>query len=373
MAGAEIPEIPGMNINDLMGLFNGLFGTNSTTTGTDGSPQGAAASMAFLAPLLSQFFSSDFSPEAAARDSQGSINLIMQQAMESGLVPILGGENASGGYNGTTAALLKNDLASRTAAQGAAQLAQVKSQYAGQKNAQATLIISLINALTNASRTRTSSTNNQGLLNNPNAQKAAAAAGLAEMARRAAQAASKDAGGKKPSKSPNKGPKQDTGGGQQQSDEQALNDIAREMGYGAGDKDDPNEVLTSSPTQETDQELIDRSGLNEYSDAIANRQDESSDPNYDPYDFMGNMGQDQPGEGGGQDTSGDINFDQLDPFDPVDTSGMDLPDITDLFGDNSLDNTSSDFDFTDMDFLDTTSPDFTLDDSGFDFGDFGED
>lgn len=203
MAGeGEIPESSLFgDLGDLIPLLNSLFGTEQNQSVTENSPEGQAAAQQLMPILMQMLTSQDFSQEAAGRDAQGQVDMIIKQMLEGGIPNILNAENVSGGYAGTTAALLKNDLASRAAGEGANRIASVRNQYAGQRNAQSTLLIQLINAMTNANRVRNTSNNNQGLVQNSNAQRAAGLAALAAMA-----------GNKKP-KPPKKPPEMGGGGG----------------------------------------------------------------------------------------------------------------------------------------------------------------
>src|SRR5258706_13508228 len=116
-----IPEVsPFGDINSLMELLKGIFGTAGNTSENQSSPEGLAATMALFQQLLPGLMSEDFSSAAAERDSKGGVDQIIRQMMEQGMPQIAGAENASGGYNSTAASLLKNDLTSRTAAEGAA-------------------------------------------------------------------------------------------------------------------------------------------------------------------------------------------------------------------------------------------------------------
>ena len=310
---SEIPENNGLgDISQLMTILNQLFGGGSSTEGNENSPEAMATAQMFLPLLTSMFTSGDFSPEAAVRDSQGEVQLMMKQLIEGGMPGIQGAEGVSGGYNSTTAQLLRNDLATRAAGQGAARVSQVKNQYAGTKNAQAMMMIQLINAMSNANRNRTNNTTTKGVADNANARRAAAAA-----AALAALKPSKGPAGTQSGKNPQKPIKPANLPGQQggSSNRDDLNDQAARMGYGAGDKDDPNEILSNNGIgSESSDDLAERSGVDQGS--IADRVDESSDPNYDPYDMMGDLGSLNPG--------GEFDFTALDPFDPMDLSGFDL-------------------------------------------------
>lgn len=158
---STIPD-PGAfgDLSQITELIRGLFPTNVDSS--EVSPAGLDAGNALLPMLMQMFQSSNFSPQQADADSADAVSRIVRQAIEGGMPGIAGAENIGGGYNTTTAGLLRNDLAVKAGEAGAARRDSTRLAYAGQKNAQGTQLIALINALTNAQRLKGQTTSNKG-------------------------------------------------------------------------------------------------------------------------------------------------------------------------------------------------------------------
>jgi hypothetical protein len=309
-----------------------LFGTEQNQTVTENSPEGSAAAQQLMPILLQMLTSQDFSQEAAGRDAQGQVDMIIKQMMEGGIPNILNAENISGGYAGTTATLLKNDLASRAAGEGANRIATVRNQYAGQRNAQSTLMIQLINAMTNANRVRSTSTNNQGLVQNRNAQRAAGLAALLAMLN-GKKKPDKNTSGKKP-------PEMGGGGPRTRSPKEEFNALAGTPDRpGRGDADegwDANNPPFAAGNPLSERGDADEGWTPDGSFGLTERTD-------DIWNLEGGMGDSAPGgqdytdfdafDGGGFASSEYTDFDASgDQFDFAD-----LGDIGDFLGDERTD------------------------------------
>lgn len=175
-ATIPVPNTAG-DLQQWLSLFTGLFGQNTNSTSTNQSPEGLSAAMGILPMILNMVTAQDYSPGAAEKDSGPAVMLLLKQAMEQGMPAIAGAENSAGGYNSTTAALMRNDLSSRAAAEGAALIAKNKATYGALRTGQANSLISLINSIINASRVQTSSTSTGASPAARNAALGAAAAG----------------------------------------------------------------------------------------------------------------------------------------------------------------------------------------------------
>lgn len=174
---------PAGDIQSWVNLLGSIFGTSGSTNSNTTSPEGLQAGTSLLPILMQMLTSSDFSPDAAERDSQPAVQLILKQLMESGIPQISGQEGSAGAYNSTTSALLKNDLAARGAAEGAALIAKNKATYGALRTGQANSLIGLINSIINANRQTQTNTTTPNLASNTAARNAALA-GLAAGAAR---------------------------------------------------------------------------------------------------------------------------------------------------------------------------------------------
>lgn len=174
---------PAGDIQSWVNLLGSIFGTTGNTNSNTTSPEGLAAGSSLLPILMQMLTSSDFSPEAAERDSQPAVQLILKQLMESGIPQISGQEGSAGAYNSTTSALLKNDLAARGAAEGASLIAKNKATYGALRTGQANSLIGLINSIINANRQTQTTTTTPNVASNTAARNAALA-GLAAGAAR---------------------------------------------------------------------------------------------------------------------------------------------------------------------------------------------
>lgn len=184
MADAVIPTIPttggGLgNLQALANLLPALFGQNQSTSTETVSPEGLDSSMQVIMMLMQELLQGDFSQGAADADSAKLMEGLFKQILEGNLPGINGAEAASGGYNSTTAALMRNDLRARMAAEGAKVNVQLKNQYANNRNAQVNSLIQAINAAIRARQVQNTNQNKQGALQTP-AGKAAAAMGAAQ-------------------------------------------------------------------------------------------------------------------------------------------------------------------------------------------------
>jgi hypothetical protein len=183
---AAIPEENTLgDIQSLINMFGSVFGMTGNSSSSSTSPEGLDAAQQFLPALLNMIMGQDYSPQAAERDSAPAVQLILQQALESGMPGISASENSAGAYNSTTAALLRNDLAARAAGEGAALTTKNKATYGALRTGQANSVISLINSIIGASRRSSTTTTTPNLASNPAARRAAALAAGAAAARSA--------------------------------------------------------------------------------------------------------------------------------------------------------------------------------------------
>src|SRR5690348_9516855 len=104
---AEIP-LQDNDLSGILGLITQLFGSEINTGTGSSSPEALDAMKQLFPMLLQQFQSGDYSPEAAAKDAQGEVDMILKRAAEFGLPTVAQAENVSGGYNSTTSQLLRN-------------------------------------------------------------------------------------------------------------------------------------------------------------------------------------------------------------------------------------------------------------------------
>lgn len=228
-AGGRIPE-GGTDLDRILALIPGLF-PGSTTDNTT-SPAALDASSQLLPLLMQMFTSGDFSAQAADKDSAGAVSSIINGMLQSGLPGISSSESISGGYNSTTAQLLRNDLATRAAEAGAARKDSTRLAYAGQRNSQGGLIVQLINAMTNAQRLRQTSTSATG-----NQAAAGTAALLAAL--KALTGGKGSGGGQAPKPSPGAG-----AGGSKPGAEQ---DTSGTGGSGSGGRESEEDARQNDP------------------------------------------------------------------------------------------------------------------------------
>lgn len=228
-AGGRIPE-GGTDLDRILALIPGLF-PGSTTDNTN-SPAALDASSQLLPLLMQMFTSGDFSVQAADKDSAGAVQSIINGMLQSGMPGISGSESISGGYNSTTAQLLRNDLATRAAEAGAARKDSTRLAYASQRNSQGGLIVQLINAMANAQRSRTTSTSATG-----NQAAAGTAALLAAL--KALTGGKGSGGGQAPKPSPGAG-----GGGSKPG---AEPDTSGTGGSGAGGRESEEDARQNDP------------------------------------------------------------------------------------------------------------------------------
>ena len=336
MAEGEIPNsgpfseyggLPG-----IMTLLQGLFGGGSSSQSDANSPEGLQAAMGLLGPLLGEFNNGDYSPAAADRDSEATVQQIIRQMSETGNPIIQGAEQSGGGYSSTTASLLRNDLASRIVQAGAAEKANTKTKYAAARQAQVSQVLSLIKIIADAHRTQAIQNQTQGLIDNTNARRAAAAAAAASALKGLTQ--KPQAGGNKPGKGGGGG-----GGKPGKNDESpAGKDYSN---YESG-RETEEDARSNDPDYKTG-ELTDANFPNDDvlgADLRGDNQESNNELNADPFDIFHN-------EGGNNEDFGDL-FGDLDSLGDVDLSNIDLGDIGDI----------PDFTFEDL------PPDFWISDGG---------
>src|SRR6185369_7077530 len=142
-ADGTIPESdPFGDITNIINIIKGIFGQQGNTTESTTSPAGDAMGQ-LLPQLLQMFQQNDFSQAAAVRDSQGSVDQILQQMAEK-FPELVAPEAASGAYNSTTKQLLSNNLAARAAAEAAAKVSGTKTSYATAQAQQVAQLIGLM-------------------------------------------------------------------------------------------------------------------------------------------------------------------------------------------------------------------------------------
>jgi hypothetical protein len=167
-----VPNAAG-DISNWLNVFGQAFGLTGNSSSDSVSPEGLGAGMSVLPLILQMITAQDYSPDAAEKDSGPAVMLLLKQAMEQGMPGIANAENQAGGYDSTTAGLLRNDLSSRAAGEGAALIAKNKATYGALRNGQANSLIALINAITNASRRTTTSSTTPNLASSRAARAAA--------------------------------------------------------------------------------------------------------------------------------------------------------------------------------------------------------
>lgn len=205
MPDGEIPSTGGIgDLNSLLELFKGIFGSGTNSDTNQNSPTALAGIQTLLPMLLQNLTSGDFSRESAIKDSQGEVDDIIKQLKDSGIPLISQQQNNAGAYNSTTASLLANDLASRAAGQGALAQGKTIDAYARLQQNKVTQLIALINSAVGAERNTITRNQTPGLKDNVAARNTALAGLLAGLLGKGNGKPS--SGGAKPNGNSNKNP-----------------------------------------------------------------------------------------------------------------------------------------------------------------------
>lgn len=322
-------------VQGLLGILGTLFGTGGSENSDANSPEGMQAAQQLFAMLMPGLTSDDFSPEAATRDASAAFGGIFRQMAEAGMPVIQGAEGVSGGYNSTSAALLRNDLGARIGEAQANKLTSTKTSYAAAQQGKISQILALIKIISDAHRTQAINRQTQGLANNTDARRAAAAAAAAA----ALKNALKPQSGKNPQKPGGGGGTKPSGDGPMpRSADRETEEDARQNDPDYGNGDNPS----GDPLREY------------YDDGLSGRQTEEDARQEDPfygdssgyYDSEGNLHADNDDPFALMGEIGDQPFDEIGDFPGLDDLG-DLGDLGDLWGDGDLGDIP-DFDFEDF-------------------------